>query len=136
MEQNTIWPLLVYAAASFLLVGIMLGLSYLLGQRHKEKETHEIYESGIMVTDSARLRFSIHFYVVAMFFVIFDLDAVFIIAWAVGFKELGWGGYIAASVFIAILVAVLIYEWRIGALDFGASGKRILKARKKLISNK
>ena len=79
MEQNTIWPLLVYAAASFLLVGIMLGLSYLLGQRHKEKETHEIYESGIMVTDSARLRFSIHFYVVAMFFVIFDLEAVFII---------------------------------------------------------
>jgi NADH-quinone oxidoreductase subunit A len=127
--------LLIYGIATFLLVGIMLGLSYLLGQRHEEKETNEVYESGIAITDSAHLRFSVHFYIVAMFFVIFDLEAVFIISWAIAFKEVGWAGYIAIAVFIAVLVAVLIYEWRIGALDFGASGKKILKGRKKFTGN-
>jgi NADH-quinone oxidoreductase subunit A len=128
-ELNIIWPLLVYGGAVFLLVGIMLGLSYLLGQRHEEKETHDVFESGITVTESAQQRFSVHFYIVAMFFVIFDLEAVFIITWAIAFKQLGWPGYIAVAVFITILVAVLVYEWRIGALDFGASGKKILRGR-------
>lgn len=134
-EQITIWPLVLYAGAVFLLVGIMLGLSYILGQKHEERETHEIFESGITVTDTAHLRFPVHFYIVAMFFVIFDLEAVFIIAWAIAVKQAGWTGYITIAVFIFILVAVLIYEWRIGALDFGASGKKILKGRRKLISN-
>jgi len=107
----------------------MIGLSYLLGQRHKEKVTGEQYESGMRITGSARVRFSAHFYLVAMFFVIFDLEAAFLIAWSVAFNELGWEGYITAAVFILILLIVLVYEWRIGALDFGLSGKKILKAR-------
>ena len=68
-----------------------------------------------------------------MLFVIFDLEAIFILAWAISFNELGWAGYISVSVFIAILVAVLVYEWRIGALDFGPSGKKLLKAYHKII---
>jgi len=111
----------------------MIGLSYLLGEKHDERETNEPFESCIKVTESARLRYPVHFYIVAMFFVIFDLEAVFIITWAITFKQLGWAGYIAIAVFIAVLVAVLAYEWRIGALDFGPSGKKILKARNKLI---
>ncbi len=67
-----------------------------------------------------------------MFFVIFDLEAVFIIAWAISFKEVGWFGYIGVLIFIFILLVVLIYEWRIGALDFGTSGKNIVKLYKKL----
>lgn len=135
VEHSTlIWPLLVYACAVILLVAIMLGLSHILGERHEERETQTPYESGISVTESARLRFPIHFYIVAMFFVIFDLEAVFIISWAIAFKQVGWTGYIAVAVFIGVLVAVLIYEWRIGALEFGASGKKILKAREKLIN--
>ncbi|MEJ2105352.1 MAG: NADH-quinone oxidoreductase subunit A [Ignavibacteriaceae bacterium] len=128
-----IWPLVVYGGAVVALVTIMLGLSYLLGQKHEEKETNEPFESGIKVTDSARLRFPIHYYIVAMFFVIFDLEAVFIFTWAISLKQVGWTGYIAATIFIAVLVAVLIYEWRIGALDFGASGKKILKARSRIL---
>lgn len=127
-----VWPLLVYGAAVLLLVGVMIGLSYLLGQRHQERATGEIYESGIVTTGSARLRFSAHFYLVAMFFVIFDLEAVFIIAWAISFKELGWTGYFGVLVFIVILLAVLIYEWRSGALDFGLSGKKIVRIYKTL----
>ena len=64
--------------------------------------------------------------------VIFDLESVFIIAWAIAFKELGWMGYTAVSIFIGILLVVLIYEWRIGALDFGLSGKKLLKRYKEL----
>jgi NADH-quinone oxidoreductase subunit A len=102
------------------MVAGMLALSYLLGQRHRERATGEPYESGIVSTGSARLRFSAKFYLIAMLFVIFDLEAVFIFAWAVAFRELGWAGYLGALVFIGVLVAALIYEWRVGALDWGS----------------
>jgi NADH-quinone oxidoreductase subunit A len=125
--STALWPFLVYGLAVLGLVIVMIGLSYLLGERHKEKATGEIYESGIMTTGDARLRFSVHFYVVAMFFVIFDLEAMFIVSWAIAFREVGWVGYIGVLIFIGILLVVLIYEWRIGALDFAANGKKILK---------
>ena len=134
-EHSTLlWPLLLYAGAVILLVSIMIGLSYILGQRHKEPETDEPFESGIKITGDARIRFPVHFYIVAMFFVIFDLEAVFIVAWAISFKELGWTGYIGVLVFIFILLAVLVYEWKIGALDFGPKGKKILEAMRKFKS--
>jgi len=109
----------------------MLGLSYVLGQRHSEPQTDTPFESGIKVTGSARLRFSVQFYLVAMFFVVFDLESVFIVAWAIAFREAAWTGYIGVLVFILILVVVLIYEWRVGALDFGPNAGRILSAYKK-----
>jgi NADH-quinone oxidoreductase subunit A len=127
-----LWPLLVYAGGVVLLVGFMVGFSYILGQRHQERATGEVFESGMLPTGTAELRFSAHFYLVAMFFVIFDLEAVFIIAWAIAFQQLGWLGYAGVAVFIGILLAVLVYEWRIGALDFGLSGRKILKIYQKL----
>ncbi len=129
-NPTIIWPLLLYAILAILLVSSMLGISYFLGQKHNERATGDVYEAGIAPTESARLRFPIQYYIVAMFFVIFDLEAAFIFAWAVGLKELGWTGYIGASIFIFILFAVLFYEWRIGALDFVPNGKKILKAYK------
>ena len=131
-HSSLLWPLLLYAGAVILLVGIMVGLSHVLGQRHKEAETDDPFESGIKVTGDARIRFPVHFYIVAMFFVIFDLEAVFIIAWAISLKDVGWTGYIGVLVFIFILIAVLVYEWKIGALDFGPNGKKILQAMKKI----
>ena len=131
-ETIYFWPFLVYAGLAFAIVGIMIGLSYILGERHKEKTTDEPYESGIPGTGNARLRFSSHFYIIAMFFVIFDLDAAFIFAWAISFRELGIPGYLGVLVFILILVVVLIYELGIGALSFGPDGKKILKVRNKL----
>jgi len=128
MEQNiTFWPFIVFASFVIILIGIMIGLSYLLGERHREKTTDEPYESGIPPTGDARLRFSSGFYIIAMFFVIFDLDAVFIMLWAVSFRELGLPGYIGILVFIGLLIILLIYELSIGALDFGPDGKKILK---------
>lgn len=125
------WPLILYAFAAAALVGIMIGLSYILGQRHDEPQTDTPFESGIKVTGSARLRFSVQFYLVAMFFVIFDLESVFIVAWAIAFHDTGWMGYLGVLVFILILVVVLAYEWRIGALDFGPNARKILRAYNK-----
>src|SRR5205085_1108467 len=96
----------------------MLGLSYILGQRHRETATDQPFESGIAPTGSARLRFPAQFYLVSMLFVIFDLEAVFLVAWAVALRESGWSGYLGALVFIGVLVAGFIYEWRMGALDW------------------
>ncbi len=127
VQNITFWPFIVFAFIVILLIVIMLGLSYVLGERHKEKLTDEPYESGIPPTGNARLRFSSGFYIIAMFFVIFDLDAAFIMLWAVSFRELGLAGYIGILVFIGILVVLLAYELSIGALDFGPNGKKILK---------
>jgi len=132
-NTTQIWPFMVYTAIVFALVGLILGLSYVLGQRHRDRATGEPYESGILSTGSARLRFPSQFYMVAMLFVIFDVEAVFIITWAIAFEELGWPGYLAVSVFIGILLVVLIYEWRNGALNFGPDGKRILKGYQKAL---
>lgn len=119
MDEITLWPFAVYFAAVIFVVAVMLGLSYVLGERHKERATGDPYESGIMTTGSARLRLSAKFYLVAMFFVIFDLEAVFVIAWAIGGVSLGWAGYIEIFIFILVLLAALVYLWRLGALDWG-----------------
>lgn len=131
MDETTsltsLWPLLVYAGGVVLLITIMLLASHFLGERHKEALTDTVYESGIKTTGEARFKFPVHFYLLAMFFVIFDLEVVFVVAWAVNAKALGWSAYIAIAVFIGLLSAILFYEWRIGALDFGPSGKKILR---------
>ncbi len=102
----------------------MLGLSYVLGQRHHERATGQPYESGIISTGTARIRLSANFYLMAMFFVIFDLESVFIFAWAVVMRDAGWLGYSEALVFIAILGVALIYLWRLGALDWRLARQR------------
>jgi NADH-quinone oxidoreductase subunit A len=132
-SENTIplWPLLLYGAIVVGLVIVMLGLSFVLGQRHKEHATEQPYEGGILSTGSARLRFSSQFYLIAMLFVIFDVETIFIFSWAIAFNELGWFGYLGVSIFVILLFVVLIYEWRNGALDFGPDGKKILKGYRK-----
>jgi NADH-quinone oxidoreductase subunit A len=119
VQTTALWPMVVYCGAVIALVASMLALSHILGQRHTDRATGEPYESGIVSTGSARLRLSADFYLVAMFFVIFDLEAVFIFAWAIAFREVGWAGYMEILVFIGILIAALIYLWRQGGLDWG-----------------
>lgn len=131
-NATVLWPLLVYGAIVLSLVAIILGLSYLLGQHHNERATGEPYEGGIMSAGTARMRFSSQFYLVAMLFVIFDVETIFILSWAIAFRELGWYGYIGVLVFIGLLAIVLVYEWRNGALDFGPDGNKILAAYKKM----
>ena len=118
----TIWPLAVYFALVLLIVAAMLSVSYVLGQRHSEPATTAPFESGIVSEGSANVRLSVKFYLIAMFFVVFDLESVFIFLWAVGGRELGWAGYGEVLIFIGVLVATLAYLWRTGALDWYAAG--------------
>lgn len=129
------WPLILYGALVVILLTVILSLSYILGQHHSERATALPYEGGIEQSGTARLRFSAQFYLVAMLFVIFDVEAVFLMLWALGFYELGWYGYIGASIFVGQLVVVLVYEWGVGALNIGPDAKKILKAYKKLRKN-
>ena len=118
-QVHNLWPLAVYVAAVFILAVVMIGLSYILGERHVGRSTGEPYESGLVPTGAAWIRFDVKYYLIAMFFVIFDLESIFIFAWAVAVKEAGWSGYLAIVIFIGILMAVLFYLWRMGALDWG-----------------
>lgn len=117
--MTELWPFLVYIAGVVALIATMLVLSWLLGQRRLDPSTIDPYESGIVSVGSARIRISVEFYLIAIFFVIFDLETVFIFAWAVAFFELGWSGYLAVLAFIVVLGIALVYEWRTGALDWG-----------------
>jgi NADH-quinone oxidoreductase subunit A len=91
---------------------------------HCDRATNSPYESGIVSEGSARVRLSAKFYLVAMFFVVFDLEAVFIFAWAVAARKVGWAGYWEMVVFVGILVAALAYLWRLGALDWNPKQQR------------
>jgi NADH-quinone oxidoreductase subunit A len=113
-----LWPLALYLTIVGMLVVAMLGLSFVLGQRHQERATGYPYESGILSEGSARVRLSAKFYQIAIFFVIFDLEAVFLFAWAIAVRETGWAGYAEMLLFIMVLLATLGYLWRVGALDW------------------
>jgi NADH-quinone oxidoreductase subunit A len=113
-----LWPLLVFGILAILIVSAMILVSAALGQRHRERATGDPYESGIVPTGSSRLRFDVKFYLMAMFFVIFDLEAVFIFIWAVNARQLGWSGYLEIAFFIGVLVLTLFYLWRLGGLDW------------------
>lgn len=123
------WALGVYVAAVLFVVVLMVGLSWLLGSRNSGRAKNEAFESGVVGVGGGHLRFSAKFYLVAMFFVLFDLEAVFLYAWAVSIRESGWAGYIEACVFIAVLLIGLVYVWRLGGLDWAPktrAGRRSL----------
>ena len=112
------WPLFAYSVFVIFLAATTLGVSYLLGPHHSEPATGEPYEGGVVSEGSARVRFSVRYYLIGAFFVVFDLEAVFLFAWAVAARELGWAGYCEVVLFIGVLFAALIYLWKIGALDW------------------
>lgn len=113
------FPIILYSVSAVAVIAAILLLSAFLGQRHHERATDEPYESGVEATGTSHVRFDVKFYLVAVFFLIFDLEAVFLYAWAVSVKETGWTGYIEAFIFAAVLAAGLLYLWRRGALDWG-----------------
>jgi NADH-quinone oxidoreductase subunit A len=119
-----LWGVALYFGLVLLVVGAMLGLSYVLGERHTGKARDEPYESSIPPTGSGHMRFDVKFYTVAMFFVIFDIETAFILTWALAVRELGWAGYVEILIFVAILVAALVYLWRTGALAWGTSARK------------
>ncbi|MEK1941527.1 MAG: NADH-quinone oxidoreductase subunit A [Pseudomonas sp.] len=129
MSHN--WGFAIFLLGVIGLCAFMLGVSSLLGSKAWGRSKNEPFESGMLPTGNARLRLSAKFYLVAMLFVIFDVEALFLFAWSVSVRESGWAGFIEATVFIAILLAGLVYLWRIGALDWAPEGRRKRQAKLK-----
>lgn len=122
LAQN--WSFGVYLWVISCLCVLMLGISFFLGARNRGRAGQEPFESGIVSVGGARLRFSTKFYLVAMMFVIFDAEALFLYAWAVCAREVGWAGFIEAAIFIGVLLVGLVYLWRVGALDWAPASRR------------
>lgn len=123
------WAFAVYVVGAICICLIMIGLAALLGGHAYGRAKNKPFESGVDSVGNARLRFSAKFYLVAMFFVIFDVEALYLFAWSVSVRESGWVGFIEATIFISLLLVGLIYLWRIGALDW-APKKRVLTDKK------
>ena len=118
------WSFAIYLLVIAVMCAAMLGISYFLGARNRGRAGKEPFESGIVSVGSARLRLSAKFYLVAMFFVIFDVEALFLYAWAVSVRESGWPGFIEICIFISVLLAGLVYLWKVGALDWSPEARR------------
>jgi len=113
-----LFALAVYAAVA-LTVGIaLLVLSELLGPRRRDPEKSTIYECGVPLFDSAREPFTIKFYLVAILFILFDIETVFLIPYALVYKQLGLVGIFEMAVFLLVLAGGLVYCWRRGALEW------------------
>jgi len=113
-----LFPLVLYSGIVFVLILALTSVSHLLGQKRKDHATEEVYESGMLSVGSAQFKISVPFYLTAILFIIFDLEAVFLFAWAISIRETGWLGYAEVFIFIAILIAGLVYLWRSGALEW------------------
>jgi NADH-quinone oxidoreductase subunit A len=130
-DNAVLWGLAFYVVLVLGLCALMIGLSWILGERTPStRATLEPFESGIVHVGSARFRMPAKFYLVAVFFVIFDLEAVFIFAWAVAARESGWAGYVEILIFVTILIAALAYLWRQGALDWAPKPRKKPAAQK------
>ncbi len=111
-------PLAIAMLVAGVLATLIVGVASVLGPKRPTRIKSEPFECGSEPIGSARQRFAVKFYVVALLFIVFDVEAVFLYPWAVNFKELGWFGYWEMALFAATLVVALIYIWKKGALNW------------------
>jgi len=107
----------------FILVGIGVGvapqlLGFLLGPRRPDEAKNSPYECGFEAFEDARMKFDVRYYLVAILFILFDLEIAFLFPWAVALKEVGMTGFLTVMLFLGILVVGFVYEWKKGALDW------------------
>ena len=114
-----IFSLAVFTLAVLFIIGVFLFLSSWLGEKKPGKEKLRPYESGIIPTGSARLRYPVPFFMIAIFFLIFDVEGAYIFSWAVASRPLGWAGWFQIEFFIGVLIAGLAYVWIKGGLEWG-----------------
>ena len=110
-------PLLILGTVALGFGVVTLVLSYLLGRPRSNPNKSSTYECGMPPIGSARERFGVKFYTIALLFIVFDVEAVFVYPWAVLLKDLGWSGYVAMAFFAFTLVIALAYVWKKGALE-------------------
>ena len=118
MELDQYLPVLL-----FILVGLAVGVipqvvGYVLGPNRPDAEKNSPYDCGFEEFEDARMQFDVRYYLVAILFILFDLEIAFLIPWAVAFSDIGLTGFLAGVVFLSILVVGFVYEWKKGALDW------------------
>ena len=111
-------PILIFIAIAVALAVVIVAASYILGEQRPDSEKVSAYECGFEAFDDARSRFDVRFYLVAILFIIFDLEVAFLFPWAVSLGETGVFGFWSMAVFLVILTIGFIYEWRKGALEW------------------
>ena len=115
---ETYFPVLLQALLAMALAAGLLTVSYLLGKRVRNKVKDMPYESGIVPTGDARQRFSVKFYLVAMLFILFDIEAIFLYPWAVVYRDLRMAGFVEMLIFVVLILSGFFYIWKKGALDW------------------
>lgn len=125
------YPLAIYTVAAAALIGLLLAATWWIGARTTNRNKELPYESGIIPTGTARLAYPIPFYLIAIFFIVFDVEAVFIFAWAVAWDELGLAGMLHITFFIVVLLLGLVWLWLKGGLEWGPSAEGRRSAYKK-----
>lgn len=121
--QPGIFSLVVFTTVVLAIMAVLLFLSAWLGEKKPSEEKLRPYESGIIPTGTARLKYPIPFFLVAIFFLIFDVEGAYIFSWAVACESLGWKGWMQMTFFIFVLVLGLVYIWRKGGLEWGPTLK-------------
>jgi len=111
-------PVLIFLAVATGLGLVLLALGFLIGHGRKDKEKLSPYECGFEAFDDSRMKFDVRYYLVAILFIIFDLEIAFLFPWAVSLDTVGKFGIAAMGLFLAILVVGFIYEWKKGALEW------------------
>ncbi|HXE94944.1 MAG TPA: NADH-quinone oxidoreductase subunit A [Dongiaceae bacterium] len=127
MISSSFYHVAIYSLVSVILIGGLLLAAWWLGAKRTSITKRMPYESGVAPSGSARLAWPVPFYLVAIFFIVFDVEAAFIFTWAVAWDLLGIAGLVQITVFIVILFAGLVWLWLKGGLDWGPSSERGMK---------
>ena len=117
------FPVLLQVAIAMAVAALMLGLSYLLGKKVRNRVKDMPYESGIIPIGDARQRFSVKFYLVGMLFILFDIEAIFLYPWAVVYRQLKMFAFVEMLIFIALILCGFFFIWKKGALDWSYSDR-------------
>jgi NADH-quinone oxidoreductase subunit A len=121
--QPGVFSLVVFGLMIVALIALLLFVASWLGQKTSNSEKLRPYESGVIPTGSARLWYPVPFYLVAIFFLIFDVEGAYIFSWAIAWENLGWKGWHQIGFFIGELILGLVYIWKKGGLEWGPTGK-------------
>ena len=111
-------PLVIFIAVSAVIAGALLVVPFIVAFQAPDPEKLSAYECGFNAFDDARMKFDVRFYLVAILFIIFDLEVAFLFPWAITFGDLGWFGFWSMIAFLGVLTVGFVYEWRKGALDW------------------
>jgi NADH-quinone oxidoreductase subunit A len=112
------FPILIFLVIAGAIALAMVGGSYVLARQHPDSEKLSPYECGFEPFEDARIRFDVRYYLVAILFIIFDLEVAFLFPWAVALGDIGLFGFWSMVVFLAVLTVGFVYEWRKGALEW------------------